>query len=77
MKIQVLFFGQLEQFTSCKSEEIEGVSTVKELRAFLAEKYPALRDFEYLLALNQEILNEDAELKNADELALLPPFAGG
>ena len=30
-----------------------------------------------LVSVNQEIAHEDLEVKDGDEIALLPPFAGG
>lgn len=75
--INVVFFGQLEDVTACKTVAITEVSTTTELKEKLHQQFPKLANFKYLLAHNQEITNDNRELKATDELALLPPFAGG
>lgn len=77
LKINVILFGQLEQLTNCKQVELQDVKDTEELKSKITAQFPQLEGFEYLIALNQEIINENTTLKNNDELALLPPFAGG
>ena len=77
MKIKVTFFGQLEDVTACKNTWVEDVSTTEELKNKLHTLFPKLADFNYLLAHNQEIATNERALTEQDELALLPPFAGG
>ena len=77
MKVHVVFFGQLEELTACKEMVIEQVNTTDELQAQLISQFPKLADFDYLLAQNQEIVKSNRDLSENDELALLPPFAGG
>ena len=77
MKVKVVFFGQLEEFTQCKDIELNDVNTINELKEVVESKFPKLKSFNYLLAHNQEIATENNALNDLDELALLPPFAGG
>lgn len=77
MKVNVIFFGQLEQLANCKSKEFESVHNTEELKQQVAEQFPQLAEFDYLIALNQEIVRENSVIADQDEVALLPPFAGG
>ncbi len=53
--------------------------TLTELMKELFNKYPALQNTPFQVALNQELTskNQNISLKDDDVIALLPPFAGG
>lgn len=54
-------------------------SSAKALVEALTKKFPYL-DFEknqISLAVNKEYITDDIELQDGDEVALLPPIAGG
>lgn len=54
---------------------------VKDLVGLLDAGYPAIGELihkkKVLVSVNQEIAHEETEIKDGDEIALLPPFAGG
>ncbi len=54
---------------------------VKDLVELLDGSYPAIGELihkkKVLVSVNQEIAHEGTEIKDGDEIALLPPFAGG
>jgi len=54
---------------------------VKDLVELLDGGYPAIGALihtkKVLVSVNQEIAHEDMEIRDSDEIALLPPFAGG
>jgi molybdopterin synthase catalytic subunit/molybdopterin converting factor small subunit len=54
---------------------------VKDLVGMLEAKYPQIGELihkrKVLVSVNQEIAHEETEIKDGDEVALLPPFAGG
>src|SRR5512139_3707004 len=54
---------------------------VKDLVALVDEGYPMIGELihkkKILVSVNQEIAHEETEIRDGDELALLPPFAGG
>jgi molybdopterin synthase catalytic subunit/molybdopterin converting factor small subunit len=54
---------------------------VKDLVGVLEAGYPAIGELiqkkKVLVSINQEIAHEETEIKDGDEIALLPPFAGG
>ena len=56
-------------------------SRVKDLISMLETGYPAIGELiqkkKVLVSVNQEIAHEETEIRDGDEVALLPPFAGG
>jgi len=78
MKVNVKYFGVIAE-SAGKSEEIlelEQGTSVKDLKNQQIKKYQ-IQDAESVqLAINQN-LNDEVELKEGDEVAFLPPFAGG
>jgi len=78
MKVNVKYFGVIAE-SAGKSEEVlelEQGSSVKDLKNQQIKKYQ-IQDAESVqIAVNQD-LNNEAELKEGDEVAFLPPFAGG
>jgi len=54
---------------------------VKDLAAVIEAAYPTIGELlqkkKVLVSVNQDIAHEDLEVKDGDEIALLPPFAGG
>lgn len=54
---------------------------VKDFVALLCERCPEVGNLvlqkKVLVSVNQEIAHWETEISNADEIALLPPFAGG
>ena len=78
MKINIKYFGMLAE-TAGKNEEIleldEGFS-VTELKERQIKTYHISNPDSVQLAVNKN-LNTEVELKEGDEVAFLPPFAGG
>lgn len=79
MKVNVLYFAQIAQIAGCSKEviEIEDGSSSVQLNQFLVKKYPAFEQQPYQVAINQQLSKEGVVLQDGDEVALLPPFAGG
>jgi len=54
---------------------------VKDLVELLDGGYPQIGELihkkKVLVSVNQEIAHEETEIRDGDEIALLPPFAGG
>jgi len=76
--MKVLFFGVLKDITKKDKIEISGVKNLSELKRKIFEMYPELSKRKFSIAVNKEIKNgDDIPLKDDDEIALLPPFAGG
>jgi len=54
---------------------------VKDLVGLVNDSYPMIGELihkkKILVSVNQEIAHEETEIHEGDEIALLPPFAGG
>ncbi|MEZ4930332.1 MAG: MoaD/ThiS family protein [Chitinophagales bacterium] len=80
MKINIKYFGLIADITNCEEEwaNIEENENLESLLSKLSEKYSGLKQANYNIALNLEInTNLNKQLRDLDEIALLPPFAGG
>lgn len=78
MLIKLLYFAQISEKVGKSSEEIEfRGSNTEDLMKQLYAKYPKLEGLTFKIAVDQVLINENTDLKNGDEVALLPPFAGG
>lgn len=77
MHITIKYFGQIAEVTKTEEESLEfSGSLVSELLESLNEKYNALKNKDFQVAQNQELVTDETELTGA-EIALLPPFSGG
>ncbi len=77
MKVSVLFFGVLAEVTGTALKIYEDVKTLEHLKIRVADDYPKTVHYSFRIAVNNEISDEDMPLKDGDEVAFLPPFAGG
>ena len=61
--------------------ELANGRRVKDLVELLDAGYPMIGELihkkKVLVSVNQEIAHEETEIRDGDEVALLPPFAGG
>ena len=77
MLITIKYFGQTAEATNKDEETLEfPESPVSELLNSLYEKYSALECIDFKVAQNQEMVSIETKL-TGNEIALLPPFAGG
>ncbi len=77
MKINVLFFGVLTDITGKDTLLFEDIADTDQLNAKISDEYPGIKSVSYRLAVNQEIIDVNTILDNGDEVAFMPPFAGG
>jgi molybdopterin synthase sulfur carrier subunit len=77
MQVKVLFFGVLSEVTGTDLRHIRDVKSINDLKLKLLDEYPEIEHYNYRISLNNEILNSDSNLNEGDEIAFLPPFAGG
>ena len=77
MYIKVKYFGQIAEVTKLEEEAIEfSGDLISELLDTLYSKYPKLENKDFQVAQNQELVTFETEV-SGNEIALLPPFAGG
>lgn len=82
--ITVRLFGMTKSLAKNLSElslELNGARQVKDLVALVTAQYPQIGELiqqkKVLVSVNHDIAHEETEIKDGDEVALLPPFAGG
>lgn len=77
MNLKIKYFGLLAEITKCNEETLEFSKTsVSDLLEMLFEKYPSLKEKDFQVAQNLEIISKETILSK-NEIALLPPFSGG
>jgi molybdopterin converting factor small subunit len=77
MSIQILSFGSITDITGSSYFTMPMVADTSLLIAALKEKFPALADKKFILAVNAVTVTENTILKTGNIIALLPPFSGG
>lgn len=77
MEVTVKYFGQIAEITQ-KKEEIFSCSdgVISEFIEEVYEKYPGLGSVNFKIAQAQQLISTEEKI-TGEELALLPPFAGG
>ena len=77
MNLKIKYFGVLAEITNCSEETITYTKgSVSDVLMLLFEKYPALKETDFQVAQDLEIVSKDTLLLES-EIALLPPFSGG
>ncbi|WP_436515185.1 MoaD/ThiS family protein [Ekhidna sp. To15] len=79
MAITIKYFGAIAEAAGVSEEKVtieEVGSSVEQLRSFCLNKYEAVGDLSFQLAVNQSLI-ASGTLNDGDEVAFLPPFAGG
>jgi molybdopterin synthase sulfur carrier subunit len=77
MEISVLFFGVLAEVTGTSFKHYRNVKSYGDLRLRVEDDYPEIVHYNYRIAVNNEIVNNDPSLNDGDEIAFMPPFSGG
>lgn len=77
MKVEVLLFGILAERADTSRLSIEGVGDIRALKKKIFINYPELEKYSFRVSVNKNIVEDEEKLRNGDEVALLPPFAGG
>jgi molybdopterin synthase catalytic subunit/molybdopterin converting factor small subunit len=82
--ITVRLFGMTKSLAGNQSSlslALANGQSVKNLVDLVNKRYPAIGELihkkKILVSVNQEIAHEDMKVQEGDEVALLPPFAGG
>ncbi len=84
--LKVIFFARLRE--AVNMDEInfdlgnEPIKTVEDVILILTERYEDFSDYiqhnnRLMIAVNQEIVDENKEVNSGDELAFFPPVTGG
>lgn len=75
----IKYFGLIADLTGKEEEQwlIKENTTVENMQQQLQEAYSELTEASYKIAVNQQFVEAQVLIKENDEIALLPPFAGG
>lgn len=77
MQVRVLFFGVLSEVAGTDQKQYNDVEFLDDLRHRISDEFPEIEHYNFRMSLNNEFVDGDHALKDKDEVALLPPFAGG
>jgi molybdopterin synthase sulfur carrier subunit len=77
MQVKVLFFGVLTDVTGTVVRHYNEVASTDELIFMIETDFPAIAHYTYRIARNNEFITGNVLLSNGDEIAIMPPFAGG
>ena len=77
MPVNVIVFGQLTDILGHGAVTVNDVADTSQLIHRLQERYPALVNAPYIIAVDKQIVNTNTALTGNNTVALLPPFAGG
>jgi len=79
--VTILYFATARESaeTSSESLPLDGETTAGGLLASIVLRHPRLKPLErsIRLAVNKELVGRDASVSDRDEVAVLPPIAGG
>jgi len=78
MAVTIKYFGAIEEVTGIAEESVslDSSDSLEAIKQQLLSNSPGLEQLSFQIAVNQS-LADSATLKNGDEVAFLPPFAGG
>jgi molybdopterin synthase sulfur carrier subunit len=77
MQVKVLFFGVLTDITGTVLKHYSDVRSTGDLRVRIEDDYPEIVHYNFRISRNNVLINEDVILNDGDEVAYMPPFAGG
>ncbi len=75
--MKLLVFGSLTRELNNAEYPLTEPCKVGQFLNELYENYPALKAYTFRVAVNQQIADNATMIYPGDEVALLPPFAGG
>jgi molybdopterin synthase sulfur carrier subunit len=77
MEVKVLFFGVLADVSGTSLKHYLDVRSISDLKFRILDEFPEIIHYNYRISVNNVITDNDLLLKSGDEVALMPPFAGG
>lgn len=77
MLITIKYFGMLTEVTNCEEETMNFYGNdISELLDMLYVKYSGLKNKDFQVAQNQELVSIKTKL-TSNKIVLMPPFSGG
>jgi len=75
--MQIKLFGVLQEAAGGSLIEIEATPDLVSLKEKLIINFPMLNYYNFQIAVNQVKAETNLTISETDEIALLPPYAGG
>jgi molybdopterin converting factor small subunit len=75
--MKILIFGMLVEDAGSDVIELKLPRDTDALRRELVKRFPSLQNRQFFIAVNQQKADHNIMLGPDDEIALIPPFAGG
>ncbi|MES2139183.1 MAG: MoaD/ThiS family protein [Bacteroidota bacterium] len=77
MNIQVLLFGSVADVVGKSKLIINDCNDTDSLKVKMITEYPQLNNCVFLISVNKRLVKNNHLLEQGNEVAFLPPFAGG
>ncbi len=74
--MRVLLFGMIAEKAGVAEVHVDAGST-HALRSALEQRIPGLAKLSYSISVDRRMVHADVPLRGDEEVAALPPFAGG
>lgn len=77
MNIHIKFFGSLAELIGKSKLVVNDCTDILSVKEKMICEYPQLKDCVFLIAVNKKLVKDNHPLEEGNEVAFLPPFAGG
>ena len=77
MNIQVRLFGSLVDLIGKSNVVVSNCKDTESLKEKLIGEYPGLKNCEFVISVNKKVVKNNQVLELGNDIAFLPPFAGG
>jgi molybdopterin synthase sulfur carrier subunit len=77
MTVKVLFFGVLAEVAGTSCRHYSEVFSISVLMIRIQDEFPEIVHYDFRISVNNELIDNEPGLIDGDEVALMPPFAGG
>lgn len=75
--MEVLFFGQLTDITNTSSIRVEDQTDLNALKKYIFQQYPHLSNSNFIIAVDNKLVNDNIKLYEHSVVAFMPPYSGG
>lgn len=77
MEIKIIFFGSLADLIGKSKLTVNDCFDTQSLKEKLIKEFPQIKNCEFLISVDKKLVRNNQKLVPGNEVAFLPPFAGG
>jgi len=78
VKLKILYFGIFRDITGKFSETVDfDGKCLNDLKNFLKQRYPGIENDNMIVSINFRYVENNPELNESDEIAIMSPVNGG